>query len=345
VSEAGLRKPEDIVSMQAFTASSRATNIENGKKPEEIDTVRVELADGIEPPRPRAYVTSSSCGVCSADVLDAFPEPYAPLHRPGWKLQPRQALELVRQMRARQKMFDLTGALHAAALVGPESEVLYVREDVGRHNAVDKVIGHALMEGEVPLTDHVLVVSGRVSYEIVAKALTACIGAIVAVSGPTTLAVDIARAHDSLLIGFARDDRMNVYSGRCLQAIQGRFGFVPAEAVALVAQRCNATRADVHGVLTFYADLRTQLPPAIPVRLCAAEACQSVGGRELRADWEQACAQDAHLADLTGVDEPIFCLGNCALGPAAFVGDRLIGRASVDRIAAAVREQQDGESL
>lgn len=213
VSEAGLRNGADIVTLKAFAASPRALNAGDGDKPEEVDTVRVELAPGIEPPRPRAYMTSSSCGVCSADILDAFPEPYAPLHSEGWRLKPQQALELIRQMRTRQKMFDLTGALHAAALVGPRSEVLYVREDVGRHNAVDKVIGHALMDGDLPLTDHVLVVSGRVSYEIVAKALSACIGSIVAVSGPTTLAVDVARAHDLLLIGFARDDRMNVYSG------------------------------------------------------------------------------------------------------------------------------------
>ena len=213
VSEAGLRSGEDIVALKAFAASPRSTAEENGGKQEEIDTVRVQLAPGIQPPRPRAYVTSSSCGVCSADILDDFPEPYAPLHTGEWRLKPHLALELIRQMRSRQKMFDLTGALHAAALVGPHSEVLYVREDVGRHNAVDKVIGHALMDGELPLTDHVLVVSGRVSYEIVAKALSACIGAIIAVSGPTTLAVDVARAHDLLLIGFARDDRMNVYSG------------------------------------------------------------------------------------------------------------------------------------
>ncbi len=130
---------------------------------------------------------------------------------------------------------------------------------------------------------------------------------------------------------------------RCLQAIQERFGYVPADAVALVAQRCNATRADVHGVLTYYADLRTQPPAAIPVRLCAAEACQAVGGRELQREWEQACEADRRLAELTGGNEPVFCLGNCALGPAALVGDRLLGHASVERIEAAVgrlHEQQ-----
>jgi len=215
VSEAGLRHAGDIVDMKALAASPPeiAGDDESHVGDSEIDTVRVRLTPGIEPPRPRAYVTSSSCGVCSADVVDAVPVPYAPLHSVGWRLEPGQALELIEQMRSRQKMFDLTGALHAAALVGPASEVLYVREDVGRHNAVDKVIGRALMDGALPLTDHVLVVSGRVSYEIVAKALSACIGSIVAVSGPTTLAVDAARRHDLLLIGFARDDRMNIYSG------------------------------------------------------------------------------------------------------------------------------------
>jgi FdhD protein len=110
-------------------------------------------------------------------------------------------------------MFDQTGSLHAACLADPSLEPLWVREDVGRHNAVDKVIGRALFDDRLPLTDHVLAVSGRVSYEIVHKALTASIAGIIAVSGPTSLAVDLARAHGLVLIGFAREDRMNVYSG------------------------------------------------------------------------------------------------------------------------------------
>ena len=214
VSEAGLRRAGDIVEMKALAASPRSDlDFSEETGADEIDTVRVHIAPGITPPRPRAYVTSSSCGVCSADVIDALAEPYANLHSDGWRLEPQQALDLIEQMRSRQKMFDLTGALHAAALVGPDSEVLFVREDVGRHNAVDKVIGRALMDDLLPLTNHVLVVSGRVSYEIVAKALSACVGSIVAVSGPTTLAVEVARRYGLLLIGFAREDRMNVYSG------------------------------------------------------------------------------------------------------------------------------------
>lgn len=119
---------------------------------------------------------------------------------------------------------------------------------------------------------------------------------------------------------------------RCLQQIQEQFGYVPADAVAVVAEACNVSRAEVHGVLTFYSDLRTTPPPAIPVRLCAAEACQATGARELRSDWQRACETDPALAEATGIDEPVYCLGNCALGPAALVGGRLVGRATAQRI-------------
>lgn len=129
---------------------------------------------------------------------------------------------------------------------------------------------------------------------------------------------------------------------RCLQSIQERFGYVPAEAVGVIAEECNVSRADVHGVLTFYSDLRTSPPPAVPVRLCAAEACQAVGSRALLRDWRNACEQDSELAKLTGVDEPIFCLGNCALGPAAMVGGTLLGLASVESITRAVADRTQG---
>ena len=126
----------------------------------------------------------------------------------------------------------------------------------------------------------------------------------------------------------------------CLQAVQAHFGYVPSDAVAMIAEACNVSRADVHGVFTFYADLRVTPPPAVPVRLCAAEACQAVGGRELKTDWAKACGDDADLAALTGTDEPIFCLGNCALGPAALVDGELLGRADVARLKAAVSQAQ-----
>ncbi len=203
VNESGVRQSDHIASMGAF-----ATHDDDA-----IDTVRVSLATGVRPPRPRAFVTSSACGVCSADVLAAFDGPDALLQSGDWALPANAIPRLLDSMREGQRMFEQTGALHAAALVAPDLSPLWVREDVGRHNAVDKVIGKALFDDRLPLTDHTLVVSGRVSYEIVHKALTAGIAAVVAVSGPTSLAIDLARAHGLVLAGFARGARVNVYSG------------------------------------------------------------------------------------------------------------------------------------
>jgi FdhD protein len=203
VNESGVRRSADVASMGAFAS----------RGDDEVDTVRVSLADGIAPPRPRAFVTNSACGVCSADILAGIQPPDGPLHSPEWSLGADEIVPLLDQMRSQQRMFDRTGALHAAALASPSGDLLWVREDVGRHNAVDKSVGRALFDDLLPLTDHVLLVSGRVSYEIVHKALTAGVAAIAAVSGPTTLAVDLARQHDLVLVGFAREDRLNVYSG------------------------------------------------------------------------------------------------------------------------------------
>jgi len=210
LSEANLVGPSDIFSVERVGASElRRWGAENP-----VDTILAEMGPGVEPPQPRAYLTSSSCGICSSDVLNSTPKPSAPLQSPDWTITPQAAHALIEGMRQEQKMFDLTGSLHAAALASPNYQLLTVREDVGRHNAVDKVFGSAYLEGNFPLSDHVLVVSGRVSYEIVAKALSACVAGIVAVSGPTTLAVDLAAAHGMVLIGFTRDNRLNVYSGR-----------------------------------------------------------------------------------------------------------------------------------
>ena len=189
-------------------AASRVQGIE-----ETVDTVSLSVALSVEIPKPRAYLTSSSCGICSAEVIEATPRPRAMLQTAAWQLTPQDAHAWVEAMRGEQKMFELTGSLHAAAIVSPRGILQVVREDVGRHNAVDKVIGSAFLSEDYPLTDHTLVVSGRVSYEIVAKALRACMAGIVAVSGPTTLAVDLARAHGLVLVGFTRDDRLNVYAG------------------------------------------------------------------------------------------------------------------------------------
>ena len=210
ISESAIATVSEITRVERVGASElRDWGVE-----EAVDTVLAELAPGVEPPQPRAYLTSSSCGVCSSDVLTAAAPQAAPLQTAHWSMSPKMAHQLIDAMRVQQKMFDLTGSLHGAALAPSNGEILVVREDVGRHNAVDKVIGHAYRAGVFPLTDHILVVSGRVSYEIVAKAVRAGIAAIVAVSGPTTLAVDMARAKGLVLIGFTRDDRLNIYSGK-----------------------------------------------------------------------------------------------------------------------------------
>jgi formate dehydrogenase subunit gamma len=114
----------------------------------------------------------------------------------------------------------------------------------------------------------------------------------------------------------------------CLQAIQAHFGYVPHESIALIAREINVSRADVYGVLTYYSDLRTDPIDRPTIRICVAEACQSVGARELWNESEHQLA-DAHI-------EKVFCLGNCALGPAAMIGNDLIGRANVDRLRAAL---------
>ena len=208
-SETDLLARADVTAIKREgAAASRAEGIE-----EAVDTVHLDVAPLVDIPRARAYLTSSSCGICSAEVIEATPKPRVALQSAGWQLTPQEAHEWVAAMRGEQKMFELTGSLHAAAIIAPGGRLQVVREDVGRHNAVDKVIGSAFLSEEYPLTDHVLVVSGRVSYEIVAKALRACIAGIVAVSGPTTLAVDLARAHGLVLVGFTREDRLNVYAG------------------------------------------------------------------------------------------------------------------------------------
>ena len=219
VSEAGLREVDDIVEIKVAATAARGMREElredeNAREDDspDIDSVHVRLSPGIEPPRPRAYVTSSSCGVCSADVVDAVSDPYAPLHTPDWRVHAAQALDLTRQMRTRQKMFDLTGSLHAAALVEPNGNVLHVREDVGRHNAVDKVAGAVLQDSVLTADESVLLVSGRTSFEIVQKAVRAGIPFVAAVGAPSSLAVELANTFNLTLLGFVNVERFNIYS-------------------------------------------------------------------------------------------------------------------------------------
>ena len=161
----------------------------------------------------RHFHMTSACGVCGKASLEALAERgIKPVTSDG-RLPAEIVNSLPERLRERQRLFSSTGGLHAAGLFDLEGELLAAREDVGRHNAVDKLIGWALLDGRVPLDDHVLMVSGRSSYEIVQKAAGAGIPIGCSVSAPSSLAVDVARTFDMTLIGFVRDDRFNVYAG------------------------------------------------------------------------------------------------------------------------------------
>jgi FdhD protein len=200
VAESGAARVEDVRELRAC-------------REDDTDRVHVTLREGVRAPRPRAFVTSTACGVCSADVLDLRPLRRAAPHTPGWTAPREVVAGLPAAMRVRQRTFDRTGGVHAAALATSDGDLRAVREDVGRHNAVDKVVGRALLDGLLPATDQLLVISGRVSFEIVQKAVAAGVAGIVAVSAPSSLAVDLAREYGLLLAGMVRDGGMNVYAG------------------------------------------------------------------------------------------------------------------------------------
>jgi FdhD protein len=160
----------------------------------------------------RHVFTSSSCGVCSKTSIEAVRSQCAPLAEP---IAPHRAVlaALPAKLRAAQAGFAVTGGLHASALFNLAGDLELVREDVGRHNALDKVIGHAFFASRLPLAGRILLVSGRVSFELMQKALMAGIPGVAAISAPTSAAVEFARASGQVLVGFLRDARMNVYAG------------------------------------------------------------------------------------------------------------------------------------
>ena len=159
----------------------------------------------------RNFHANASCGLCGKMTIESVKHQVDSLDS-GFRLNQRVFYELNDQLRAAQPVFEKTGGLHAAGLFNENGELLIVREDIGRHNAVDKVIGQALLSDMLPLDSHVLMVSGRASFEIVQKALFARIPIIVAVSAASTLAVDLAEEGNLTLIGFMREQRMAVYS-------------------------------------------------------------------------------------------------------------------------------------
>ncbi|MFC9732391.1 formate dehydrogenase accessory sulfurtransferase FdhD [Streptomyces roseolus] len=182
------------------------------------NVVDVKLAPGVAVPDitlERNVYTTSSCGLCGKASLDAVRTTarFPIADTPPLRVSPALLSALPDRLRAAQKVFDTTGGLHAAALFTEDGELLDVREDVGRHNAVDKLVGRALREDLLPLDRAVLLVSGRASFELAQKAVMAGIPVLAAVSAPSSLAVDLAAEAGLTLVGFLRGPDMNVYTG------------------------------------------------------------------------------------------------------------------------------------
>ncbi|AEW97282.1 MULTISPECIES: formate dehydrogenase accessory sulfurtransferase FdhD [Streptomycetaceae] len=211
VSEGVLGAAEELASIVYCAGATRdGSNTYN--------VVDVRLAEGVPVPESglaRNVYTTSSCGLCGKASLEAVRttarRPIA--DDPAVRLTPEVLASLPERLRADQRVFDRTGGLHAAALFTERGELVDIREDVGRHNAVDKLVGRALQEGRLPLSGSVLLVSGRASFELAQKAVMAGIPVLAAVSAPSSLAVDLAAESGLTLVGFLRGASMNVYAG------------------------------------------------------------------------------------------------------------------------------------
>ncbi|MFI5782005.1 formate dehydrogenase accessory sulfurtransferase FdhD [Nocardia sp. NPDC051570] len=205
LSENIIGSPEDIVSAR-YCAGTDA----NGQNTYNVLDIQLRTPTPI---LARNFLTTSACGLCGKTALDEVrTHTRFPIPATGPLVDTEVLSALPDRLRSHQKVFDATGGLHGAGLFTADGTVLAVREDVGRHNAVDKVIGWALRENRVPAHDLVLIVSGRASFELVQKAVMAGIPILGAVSAPSSLAVDLAVESGLTLAGFLRGDTMNVYS-------------------------------------------------------------------------------------------------------------------------------------
>ncbi len=178
--------------------------------------VTVQLRAGLMSDLPsldRYFLTNSSCGVCGKTSIEALKMQGYQIMPQGYRVNADILYGLVEQLQAAQKIFASTGGLHAAAIFDFQGQLLKLQEDIGRHNALDKLIGSALLADELPLTNRIVMVSGRSSFEILQKSIRAGVPIICAVSAPSSLAVGLAKEFGVTLIGFLRDKRFNVYTG------------------------------------------------------------------------------------------------------------------------------------
>lgn len=196
VSEGVVRKPSDVVGAIAC----------------DENTVEVRLAPHVTPPAARLTMTSSACGLCGSDSITDVVGRRGSGAAPEHHIDANVIAALPGRLRDAQSAFDRTGGLHAAGLFTLDGDPICVREDVGRHNAVDKVVGWALQREALPASDWLLQVSGRASFELTQKAVMAGVSVLAAVSAPSTLAVDLAREAGLTLVGFSRGESFNCYS-------------------------------------------------------------------------------------------------------------------------------------
>jgi FdhD protein len=204
LSDAILRSADKI---EKFSRPSAARNREN--------IIKVHLGSGTKPKLNSAQrfgTISSSCGLCGKESIDAIRQNFPPIKSTSIRMAIETLLRLPTELRANQSEFARTGGIHAAGIFDFNGKALIVREDIGRHNAVDKVIGRAFLDRKLPLDRHVLMVSGRASFEIMQKALAAGIPIVASVSAPSALAMEFARESNQTLIGFLRPPTFNIYS-------------------------------------------------------------------------------------------------------------------------------------
>ena len=214
---AGFLLTEGVIETRKQLAKIRAVPPAAGAKSNVVD---VELKDAqfVAENQQRNFLATSSCGICGKASIDAIR--HRGLREPSrdFRVSPEALCRLPETLRADQPVFDRTGGLHAAALFDPQGNLIALREDIGRHNAVDKLVGWALLEGRLPLSNFMMLVSGRGGFEIVQKSLAAGVPVVASVSAPSSLAVKLARELGLTLVGFLRGRRFVVYSGgfRCL---------------------------------------------------------------------------------------------------------------------------------
>lgn len=210
LSEGIIESREDITEIRqpAFASTAKRNIVEVCLSNQTCDSSRLQ----------RNFFAASSCGICGKASIEAIRRRSLRAPNRNFRISPQTLCSMPQALRAQQLVFDRTGGLHAAALFNAQGELVVLREDVGRHNAVDKLVGWALLNDSVPIEKNALLVSGRGGFEIVQKALAAGIPVIASVSAPSSLAVKLARELGITLIGFLREQRFVIYSGsfRCL---------------------------------------------------------------------------------------------------------------------------------